>query len=119
MAQKIQVVLEDDIDGSEATQTVTFGLDGTTYEIDLNDAHAEELREALAGWVGHARKVTGSAGRRGRKAAGSGAASSSGTSSSSGPSASDIRAWAHENGYEVPDRGRISAEVRQAYDAAH
>ena len=48
MAQKIQIVLEDDLDGSEASQTVTFGLDGTTYEIDLNDAHADELREALA-----------------------------------------------------------------------
>ncbi|GAA4111099.1 Lsr2 family protein [Nocardioides fonticola] len=112
MAQKIQIVLEDDLDGSEASQTVTFGLDGTTYEIDLNDAHADELREALAGYIGHARKVSGSAGRRGgRKAA---AASSAG-----GPSASDIRAWATENGYEVPDRGRISADVRAAYDAAH
>lgn len=113
MAQKIQIVLEDDLDGSEATQTVTFGLDGTTYEIDLNDAHAAELREALAGYVGHARKVTGSAGRRSRKAA------SAGSAAGSGPSASDIRAWATANGYEVPERGRISADVRAAYEAAN
>lgn len=113
MAQKIQIVLEDDLDGTEATQTVTFGLDGTTYEIDLNDEHAAELREALAGYVGHARKVTGTAGRRStRKAAGSAPAAG-------GPSASDIRAWAVENGHEVPERGRISAEVRAAYEAAH
>ncbi|MBJ7530911.1 MAG: Lsr2 family protein, partial [Nocardioides sp.] len=65
MAQKIHIVLEDDLDGSEASETVTFGLDGTTYEIDLTDEHATELREALAPYVGHARKVSGSA-RRGR-----------------------------------------------------
>ncbi|CAB4686535.1 MAG: Lsr2 family protein [Actinobacteria bacterium] len=109
MAQKIHIVLEDDLDGSEATQTVTFGLDGTSYEIDLNDAHAAELREALAGYVGHARRV-GSAPRRGaRKAA----------SAAGGPSAREIREWASANGHEVPDRGRISADVREAYDAAH
>ena len=57
MAQKVNIVLVDDIDGSEATQTVTFGLDGATYEIDLNDDHAAGLRDALATYVGHGRKV--------------------------------------------------------------
>ena len=59
MAQKVNIVLVDDLDGTEATETVTFGLDGSTYEIDLNDANAAALREALSGYVGHARKVTG------------------------------------------------------------
>ncbi|MFC6287956.1 Lsr2 family protein [Nocardioides sp. GCM10027113] len=113
MAQKVNIVLVDDIDGSEATETVSFGLDGTSYEIDLNDANAGALRDALAGYVGHARKV-GSASRRGRKSS-----SSSSSASASGPSAREVREWARENGYDVPDRGRVSAEVRQAYDAAH
>lgn len=107
MAQKVNIVLVDDLDGSEATETVTFGLDGTTYEIDLNDANASSLREALSGYVGHARKVTGGA-RRGRRSA---AASSSNTK--------DVREWARAQGMEVSERGRISAEVQQAYDAAH
>ena len=66
MAQKVNIVLVDDLDGTEATETVSFGLDGATYEIDLNDGNAAALREALSGYVGHARKVTGGA-RRGRK----------------------------------------------------
>ena len=116
MAQKVNIVLVDDIDGSEATETVTFGLDGTSYEIDLNDDHAAGLRDALAQFIGHGRKV-GSAPRRGggrRSGSGSGNGSSNG-----GPSAKEIRDWARENGHEVPDRGRVSAEVREAYAAAH
>lgn len=107
MAQKVNIVLVDDLDGSEATETVTFGLDGTTYEIDLSDANAASLREALSGYVGHARKVTGGA-RRGRK---SGGASSSNTK--------DVREWAKSQGMEVSERGRISADVQRAYEAAH
>ena len=110
MAQKIHIVLEDDLDGSEATETVTFGLDGTSYEIDLNDKNAAKLRDALAPYVGHGRKV-GSAPRRG------GARKSAATAG--GPSAKEIRDWARSNGHDVPDRGRVSAEVRSAYDAAH
>jgi hypothetical protein len=108
MAQKVNIVLVDDIDGSEATETVSFGLDGTSYEIDLNDKNAAALRDALAGYVGHGRTV-GAASRRGRKAA----------ASAGGPSAKEIREWARANGHDVPERGRVSAEVRQAYDAAH
>ena len=62
MAQKVNIVLVDDIDGSEATETVTFGLDGTSYEIDLNDANAARLREAMAEFV-----VSSLANLRGRK----------------------------------------------------
>lgn len=109
MAQKVNIILVDDLDGSDADETVTFGLDGTTYEIDLSDAHAAALREALSGYVGHARKVTGGA-RRGRKAGGS---------TGSGSNTKDVREWAREQGMEVSERGRISADIQQAYDAAH
>lgn len=108
MAQKVNIVLVDDLDGTEATETVTFGLDGSSYEIDLNDANAAALREALSGYVGHARKLTGGGRRTARKSTGS---SSSNTK--------DVREWAKEQGMEVSERGRISADVQQAYDAAH
>ena len=108
MAQKVNIVLVDDLDGSEATETISFGLDGTTYEIDLNDQNAAALRDALAGYIGHGRKV-GAAPRRARRSA----------ASSGGPSAKEIRDWARENGHDVPERGRVSAEVREAYDRAH
>lgn len=109
MAQKVHIVLVDDIDGSDAEETVAFGLDGTNYEIDLNAENAQRLRDALAPFVGHARKSGGT--RRARRSSGSAAAG--------GPSAKDVRAWARENGHDVPERGRIPEAVRQAYDAAH
>ena len=109
MAQKVNIVLVDDLDGSEATETVTFGLDGTTYEIDLNDKNAASLRDALSGYVGHARKV-GRAPSRGRKAV---------ATPGDGASAKEIRDWARDNGYDVPERGRVSADVREAYAKAH
>ena len=108
MAQRVHVVLVDDIDGSDAGETVTFGLDGATYEIDLNEKNAAALRDALAPYLGHARRSGGT--RRGKK---------SSPAANSGPSAAEVRAWARENGWDVPDRGRVSADVRQAYDAAH
>lgn len=110
MAQKVNIILVDDIDGSDATQTVSFGLDGTSYEIDLNDKNAGKLRDALAPYVGYGRKLGSGPRRGGRKAA---------ASAAGGPSAKEIRDWARQNGYDVPDRGRVSADVRQAYDAAH
>jgi hypothetical protein len=109
MAQKVHIVLEDDLDGSDATQTVSFALDGTSYEIDLNDKNASARRDAMATYVGHARKVTG--GRRGRR--------SSAASGNGGHSAKEIRDWARSNGHDVPERGRIPASVREAFDAAH
>ncbi|WP_432476348.1 histone-like nucleoid-structuring protein Lsr2 [Nocardioides sp. GXQ0305] len=105
MAQKVNIVLVDDIDGSDASETVAFGLDGTSYEIDLNDKNAAKLRDALASYVGHARKVS----TRGRRTRSSVAAS--------GPSARELREWARSNGFEVSDRGRVPAEVREAFDA--
>ncbi len=107
MAQKVSIILVDDLDGTDATETVTFGLDGTTYEMDLNEANAVSLREALSGYVGHARKVTGSARRGARKATG-------GSSNTK-----HVREWARSQGMEVSERGRISADIQKAYDAAH
>ncbi|QZN86067.1 Lsr2 family protein [Cellulomonas sp. C5510] len=112
MAQKVQVLLVDDIDGGTADETVSFALDGVSYEIDLTTEHATELRDALATWVGHARKTGGRSGGRGGSAGG---ASRPRRSSDAGA----VRAWAKENGFEVSERGRISAEIREAYDAAH
>lgn len=111
MAQKVQVILVDDVDGGSADESVTFALDGVSYEIDLSSAHAEELREAFSKWVGHARKVTRGAARPAAKKA---------RSSASGPSrATEIREWARNNGYTVSERGRISADIQQAFDAAN
>lgn len=108
MAQRVQIILEDDLDGGDASETVTFGLDGVTYEIDLNEKNAASLRDALAGYVGAGRRV---AGRRG-----SGSASASRSNSGE---LSKIREWARSNGHEVSDRGRISQKVRDAYAKAN
>ena len=110
MAQKVQVILVDDIDGGEATETVSFCLDGVTYEIDLNADNAAQLREALAPWIGHGRKVGRSAVPRAARRSGSSRSSSN---------AHEIREWARANGHKVNDRGRISAEIKAAYEAAN
>jgi hypothetical protein len=110
MAQRVKIILEDDLDGSPADETVTFGLDGVTYEIDLSAGNAARLRDDLASWVGHARRSGG------RKSAGAGRGSSS---SAKRTDLAAVRAWARENGYEVSDRGRISADIQAAYDKAH
>jgi nucleoid-associated protein Lsr2 len=112
MAQRVNVVLVDDIDGSDAEETVSFALDGVDYEIDLSDQHAGELRNALSLYIGHARR-TGGRRKSGRRS------SAPATADDGGTSAAEIRAWARENGWEVPERGRVSAEVREAYAAAN
>ena len=112
MAQKIQTLFIDDIDGGAAEGTVRFALDGTEYEIDLNAKHTEELRSALGKYVSHARKVGGSARRAGRTAgrAGRGTGSSLNTT--------EIRNWAREQGYDIKDRGRVPADLVAKYQAA-
>lgn len=105
MAQRVQVTLVDDVDGSTADETVRFGLDGVDYEIDLSTENADKMREALAQWVGHGRKVS-----RGR---GPGA-----SRKSSGGSPTEIREWAKANGLEVNARGRVPTHVKEAYEAA-
>ena len=114
MAQRVNVVLVDDLDGSEAAETVNFGLDGASYEIDLSSDNATKLREALAVYVGHGRRTGG----RRKGAQGTSTGSRAGAGGAAGPSASEIRAWARENGFDVPERGRVSSEVREAFLAA-
>jgi hypothetical protein len=101
VAQKVQVLLIDDLDGGEAEGTVRFGLDGVEYEIDLSAEHAEALRAALAPFIGAARRSP-AAGRsaRGGRRAGAG-----------GLDTTEVREWARAQGIEVKDRGRIPAEV--------
>jgi hypothetical protein len=105
MAQRVQIILEDDYDGGAADETVNFALDGAEYEIDLSSTNAAGLRDALAPWLAHARKTGG---RRKRS-----------TKASDSSSTSDIRAWAQSNGLDVSSRGRVSADVREAYEKAH
>lgn len=106
MAQKVQVILVDDLDGGEAAETVSFSVDGVAYEIDLSTANAAKLREDLGRWTSKARRV--STAKRG----------SSSARSRRGDSVK-IRAWAKDNGYEISERGRISTEIREAYAAAN
>lgn len=115
MAQKVQVLLVDDIDGGTADETVSFSIDGVSYEIDLTSEHANELRESLATWVGHARKTGG----RAASSSGRGRGSRRSSGGSSASDAGAIRDWAKANGHPVSERGRISADVKAAYEAAH
>jgi len=103
MAQKVHVLLVDDLDGSTAAETVSFALDGAKYEIDLTAAHAADLRATLAPWIKAGRKTSTRTSGRGR----------------SGGDVSKIRMWAKAHGYTVSERGRIPANVRDAYNAAH
>jgi len=115
MAQKTQIILTDDLDGSEATQTITFAFQGTSYEIDLNDEHAASIEESFAEWISNARKATSG------RSTGAAARSSAGRASSTAKRGDldAVRAWARENGHEVSDRGRVSNKILEAYDAAH
>ena len=114
MAQRVQVILVCDLhDGEvEGTETITFGLDGSSYEIDVCDAHAKELRDANAPFVGAARRAGRGTGGGQRRSRGS-------RSGGSDNQVAQIREWARSNGHQVSERGRISATVRAAYDAAH
>ena len=109
MAQKIQTVFVDDLDGTEAEGTVRFGLDGTEYEIDLNAGHAQALREALAPYVSAARRAGGGTRRPARAAARRSPASVNTT---------EVREWAKSQGIDVKDRGRVPAELVVKFKAA-
>jgi hypothetical protein len=100
---------------TEGSSTVTFALNGTTFEVDLCDEHLEELHEAFDQWTAIARP----AGRGGGRKAPARARRSGGTSSrASRGQLGELREWARANGYQVSDRGRISSEVKSAYEAA-
>lgn len=121
MAQKVTVQLVDDVDGSEADSTVEFGLDGVNYTIDLSTENASNLRDALAPYLEGARRTGGR--KRSGKAAKAGKAKQKGAAQAA-PKASDrernqaIREWARQQGMQVSDRGRIPAEIVEAYDKA-
>ncbi len=104
MAQEVKVILVDDVDGGPASETLTFAFDGVNYEIDLSERNAARLRADLEPWISAGRRVTP---RRS-------SAASRGSSD-----AAKIRAWARDRGLAVPDRGRIPADVRAAYEAAN
>ncbi|MFI9012240.1 Lsr2 family protein [Actinosynnema sp. NPDC053489] len=112
MAQKVTVTLVDDLDGGKAEETVGFGLDGVSYEIDLSADNASRLRDALADFVASARKAGGRKRGPGRPA---------GVKAAARPASADreqnqaIREWARKQGMKVSDRGRIPAEVLEAY----
>ena len=108
MAQRVVVQKTDDIDGSKAEGTVSFAYDGTNYEIDLSKANTKAFEKALAVYIGHARKVRAPRGR----VAGS-------RRSGAKHDLAAVRAWAADNGFNVAPRGRVAADVLQAYEAAH
>ena len=113
MAQKIQVLLVDDMDGGVASETVSFGIDGGSYEIDLSANNAAMLRAALADYIAHARRPS--------KARHAPAA----LRPNRAPARADreqtqaIREWARKNGHKVNDRGRVPASVVEAYNSAN
>ncbi len=106
MAQKVQVILVDDIDGGKAEETVSFSLDAVSYELDLSKKNAAKFRDTLAPYVGSARKTA----RRGR---GRGPARGG-----RGSNTAAIRQWARDQGLKVSDRGRVPADILAKYDAA-
>ncbi|WP_327359227.1 histone-like nucleoid-structuring protein Lsr2 [Streptomyces sp. NBC_01304] len=109
MAQRVVVTLSDDIDGGEASETIAFGLDGKSYEIDLNQANAKKLRKALAPYL--------TAGRKQSKAIGKPGKTLKHTAVDADPAA--VRAWARSHKMEVPARGRIPKKVYEAFNAAN
>ncbi|MFE0422285.1 Lsr2 family protein [Streptomyces sp. NPDC058953] len=111
MAQRVVVALFDDIDGGEAAETVTFGLDGKSYEIDLNTANAKKLRSALAPYLAAGRKQSGRRPMGGRTRA-----TYKHTALEPAPAA--VRAWAQSNKMDVPARGRIPKAVYEAFRKA-
>ena len=109
MAQRVQTLFIDDLDGGAAEGTVRFGLDGTEYEIDLNAEHAQALRDALARYISAARRASSSVRRPVR---------SSCKAPASGLNTTEVREWAKAQGIEVKDRGRVPAELVVKFKAA-
>jgi len=116
MARSTQVVLIDDLDGGTADETVTFALDGVTYEIDLSKANAAKMRKALAGYVAKARRTGG---RKSSRPAAKRGAGRQARGSKSGRDIPAIREWAKKKGLLDSERGRIPVSVIEAYDAAN
>jgi hypothetical protein len=113
MAQKVTVSLVDDLNGSQADETVSFGLDGKNYEIDLSTTNAEKLRQSLENFVAAARRSGGT-----RRASTAGSTGSARRPSADREQNQAIREWARKRGMNVSDRGRIPGEVVEAYHKA-
>ncbi|TDZ80120.1 Nucleoid-associated protein Lsr2 [Mycobacteroides salmoniphilum] len=114
MAKRVTVTLVDDVDGgATADESVEFGIDGVTYEIDLSSKNAEKLRNQLSTWIDHARHASGR--RQGRGSLSTGRKRPSIDRAQSAA----IREWASKNGHEISSRGRIPAEVIDAFNAAN
>jgi hypothetical protein len=118
MAQKVDVKYVDDLDGSEASGTVSFSLDGRSYEIDLSDDNAAKLRDSLASFVAAGRR-SGTSARRGRGQQRATAEVPAAPVRADREVTAAIRTWARENGHEVSERGRIPKAVVEAYQSAH
>ncbi|RFU82872.1 Lsr2 family protein [Streptomyces triticagri] len=116
MAQRVVVTLSDDIDGGEAAETIAFGLDGKSYEIDLNPANAKKLRSALAPYLQAGRKQPKSVAKAGARS-GRPATAFTHTAVTADPAA--VRAWARSHKMDVPARGRIPKKVYEAFNAAN
>ncbi|WP_328648497.1 Lsr2 family protein [Amycolatopsis sp. NBC_00348] len=112
MAQRVHVEMVDDLDGSEANQTVPFALDGVSFEIDLSEENASALRDELARYVGAARRIGG---RKVRLATGQSLTGASGSGTDRERNR-QIREWAQDNGYEVAERGRLSSEIIAGFE---
>ena len=110
MAQRVEILLTEDLDGSDIPagmgETVTFALDGSSYEIDLRTKNAAALRKVLAAYIEAGRPIRN---RRGKNV----------TRSTIGADARTVKEWARSNGYEINDRGRVPADIRKAIEAAN
>lgn len=111
MARIEQIRLVDDLDGSSADETVEFVADNVAYEIDLSQDHAAALRDALTPYITAARRAPSGAARprRARSA-------STSTTTERRQHNNAIRSWARQNGYPIAERGRIPAEIIEAYE---
>lgn len=105
MAQRVVVTLQDDLDGSAAAETIQFGLDGKSYEIDLSEDHAQQMRDLLGRYVGAARR-TAKSGKPYKQ-------------TTVAPDPAAVRAWARSQGMDVPTRGRIPRSIYQEFEAAN
>jgi Spy/CpxP family protein refolding chaperone len=108
IAKTVAVVVSDDLDGSAEATTVSFGLDGTAYEVDLSEKNRAKLERVMAPYIQAGRRINRSRGRAGVRRQSAGRSDRA-----------DIRAWAKDNGLVVSERGRISAEIMEKYQAAH
>jgi nucleoid-associated protein Lsr2 len=114
MAKTVITQVTDDLDGSSGAETISFGYRGTTYEIDLGRKNASAFDKMMKPYLDAARKAT--VVRRGRRASSNGRR---GSRSRSANELTTIREWARAQGYQVSDRGRISANIMDAYNTAH